>query len=253
MITAIETSGLTVRFGNFTAVGDVSLTVAAGTRHALIGPNGAGKTSLVHALTGAIPASSGTVRIGGEDVTHLSQAARVRHGLARTFQINQLFRGLTVLENVTLAIFERERKTRAFWRLAASDKAVIDEARSHLAFVHLDALADRPVHSLPYGAQRLIEIAIALATKPRVLVLDEPAAGVPAAQSESIFERIHALPRDLTLLFVEHDMGLVFRFAERITVLVGGQIMTEGTPAEISADDRVRQVYLGRRGHHAAA
>lgn len=253
MNAAIETSKLTVRFGNFTAVDDVSLSVQPGARHALIGPNGAGKTSLVHALTGGILPTSGTVRLAGDDITRLSQGARVKRGLARTFQINQLFRGLSVLDNVCLAIFERERKTFAFWRSAHADKAVIEEAREHLAFVHLDKFADHPVHSLPYGSQRLIEIAIALATKPRVLILDEPAAGVPAAQSESIFTRIHALPRDLTLLFVEHDMKLVFRFAERITVLVGGQVLTEGTPAEISADQRVREVYLGRRGHHAAA
>ncbi|MBP0495624.1 ABC transporter ATP-binding protein [Pararoseomonas indoligenes] len=253
MTPAIETAGLTLRYGNFTAVNDVSLRVATGARHALIGPNGAGKTSLVHTLTGNVPATSGTIRLGGEEVTTLPQAARVRRGLTRTFQINQLFRGLTVLENVSLAILERERKTRNFWRSAAADRAVAEEAREHLAFVNLDAYAARPVHALPYGLQRLVELAIALGTKPRVLVLDEPAAGVPAAQSEAIFERIHALPRDLTLLFVEHDMGLVFRFAERITVLVQGAIMTEGTPAEIQADERVREVYLGRRGHHAAA
>ncbi|UFN46864.1 ABC transporter ATP-binding protein [Roseomonas sp. OT10] len=253
MTPAIETDALTLRYGSFTAVDAVSLRVAAGARHALIGPNGAGKTSLVHALTGSVAAGSGRIRIGGEDVTALDQPARVRRGLARTFQINQLFRGLTVLENVALAIFERERKTRVFWRSAAADRAVAEEARAHLDFVHLADHAERPVRSLPYGLQRLVEIAIALATRPRVLVLDEPAAGVPAAQSESIFERIHALPRDLTLLFVEHDMGLVFRFAERITVLVGGRVMTEGSPAEIQADERVREVYLGRRGHHAAA
>lgn len=253
MTPAIETEGLTLRYGNFTAVGEVSLRVAAGARHALIGPNGAGKTSLVHALTGNVPATSGRIRIVGQDVTALPQADRVRRGLARTFQINQLFRGLTVLENVLLAILERERKTRFFWRSVAADRAAAEEAREHLAFAHLEALADRPVHSLPYGSQRLLEIAIALATKPRVLVLDEPAAGVPAAQSESIFERINALPRELTLLFVEHDMGLVFRFAERITVLVSGRIMTEGTPAEIQADERVREVYLGRRRQHGAA
>jgi len=249
----IDTSGLTVRFGSFTAVDNVSLAIAPGARHALIGPNGAGKTSLVHALTGSLLPTSGKVHLAGEDVTRLAQGARVRRGLARTFQINQLFRGLTVLDNVRLAIFERDGKTRAFWRSAAADRVVLEEAREHLAFVQLDKFADHPVHSLPYGSQRLIEIAIALATRPRVLILDEPAAGVPAAQSEAIFKRIHALPRDLTLLFVEHDMKLVFRFAERITVLVGGQLLTEGSPAEISADQRVREVYLGRRRHHAAA
>jgi branched-chain amino acid transport system ATP-binding protein len=164
-----------------------------------------------------------------------------------------LFRGLSALDNVVLAVLERKQLTRVFWRRAARDKATIEEAREHLAFVNLIAHADRPVHELPYGSQRLLEIAVALATKPRILVLDEPAAGVPAAQSEAIFERIHALPRDLTLLFVEHDMNLVFRFAERITVLVEGRIITEGTPAEISGNDRVREVYLGRREAHVPA
>jgi branched-chain amino acid transport system ATP-binding protein len=177
----------------------------------------------------------------------------VRRGLSRTYQINQLFRGLSVLDNVVLAVLERKQLTRVFWRRAAHDNATIEEAREHLAFVNLIAHADRPVHELPYGLQRLLEIAVALAARPRILVLDEPAAGVPAAQSEAIFERIHALPRDLTLLFVEHDMNLVFRFADRITVLVEGRIITEGTPAEISGNERVREVYLGRRGAHVPA
>jgi branched-chain amino acid transport system ATP-binding protein len=251
---ALKADSFTVRFGSFEAVRDVCLELPVGARHAIIGPNGAGKTSLVQALTGSIAQAAGTIALNGEDVTRCSQKERVRHGLARTYQINQLFRGLTVLENVALAIFEREGKTCAFWRSAAADKQVLAEARHHLAFVNLVADAERPVRSLPYGSQRLLEIAIALATKPRVLILDEPAAGVPTTQSEAIFERIHALPSSLTLLFVEHDMNLVFRFAERITVLVGGRILTEGTPAEISADPHVREVYLGRKGYrHAAA
>lgn len=250
---SLKTEGLTVRFGSFEAVSNVSLELPIGARHALIGPNGAGKTSLVQALTGSIVHASGTIALNGRDVTKCSEKERVRRGLARTYQISQLFRGLTVLDNVALAIFEREEKTRAFWRSAAADKHVLAEARHHLSFVNLVTDADRPVHALPYGSQRLLEIAIALATNPRVLVLDEPAAGVPAAQSEAIFERIHALPSNLTLLFVEHDMNLVFRFAERITVLVGGCVLTEGSPAEISNDERVREIYLGRKGHHHAA
>jgi branched-chain amino acid transport system ATP-binding protein len=252
-MTAIETDNLVVRFGNFTAVDGVSLALPAGARHALIGPNGAGKTTFVHALTGSVAPTAGRIRIADRDVTSLHQAARVRLGLARTYQINQLFRGLSVLENVMLAILERDGKTLGLWRKANSDSAVVEEARGHLAFVNLADDAHRPVRALAYGAQRLLEIAIALATRPRVLVLDEPAAGVPAAQSEAIFERINALSRDLTLLFVEHDMNLVFRFAERITVLVAGRVLTQGTPAEISEDRRVREVYLGRRGRHAAA
>ena len=252
MTAVVTTTDLTLRFGAFTAVDRVSLTIAEGGRHAIIGPNGAGKTSFVHALTGAIPATRGTILLGGEDVTRLGQPQRVRRGLARTFQINQLFAGLTVLENVCIPINEREGRSGVFWR-AAGLKSVVDEAMALLDMVQLAAEAKKTVKELPYGMRRLVEIAVALATGPRVLVLDEPAAGVPAVQSEAIFERIHALPRDLTLLFVEHDMNLVFRFAERITVLVAGRVLTEGTPAEISADERVREVYLGRRGHHVPA
>jgi branched-chain amino acid transport system ATP-binding protein len=250
---ALQTRGLTVRFGAFTAVDNVDLTIAPGARHALIGPNGAGKTTLVHALTGSIAPASGTIRIRGDDFTALPERARVRRGLARTYQITQLFPALSARDNVALAIFEREGKTRSFWSSARKDRAVMEEAEQHLAFANLGHAADRPVHLLPYGAQRLMEIAIALATRPRVLLLDEPAGGVPAAHSEAIFERIQALPRDLAIVFVEHDMKLVFRFAERITVLVGGRVLTEGTPAEISGDARVREVYLGRKARHAVA
>jgi branched-chain amino acid transport system ATP-binding protein len=250
---ALQTRGLTVRFGNFTAVDAVDFAVAPGARHALIGPNGAGKTSFTQALTGSYRPAAGQVLMNGQDITALSQPRRVHQGLARTFQINQLFRTQSVLENVALAIFERERKTRAFWRSAVGDRQVMAEAREHLAFVNLVPFDDDPVHRLAYGQQRLVEIAIALAMKPRVLVLDEPAAGVPTTQSAAIFERLDALPRDLTIIFVEHDMNLVFRFAERITVLVGGKVLTEGSPAEISANERVREVYLGRRGHGHAA
>jgi branched-chain amino acid transport system ATP-binding protein len=252
-VTGLATETLTVRFGGFIAVNEVSLAIAPGSRHALIGPNGAGKTTLVHALTGGIRPSSGRVLLGGHDVTEMREYQRVRSGLARTYQINQLFAGLTVAENVALAIIEREHKSMVFWRRAVRDSAVADEVQTHLAFVDLIDHARRPVRELAYGLQRLLEIAIALATRPRVLLLDEPAAGVPAAQSEAIFERLNALPDDLTLLFVEHDMNLVFRFAQRITVLAAGRVLAEGAPAEISANEQVREAYLGRRGHHAAA
>jgi branched-chain amino acid transport system ATP-binding protein len=252
-VPAIETRGLSVRFGNFIALDGVDLTVAAGARHAVIGPNGAGKSTLVHALTGSITPAAGTVHVNGVDFTRLPERKRVNGGLARTYQINQLFDGLSARANVALAIFEREGKARSFWSLAAKDKAAMEEADRHLAFVNLRDAAETPVRSLPYGSQRLLEIAVALATRPRVLLLDEPAAGVPTTQSEAILERIHALPRELTLVFIEHDMKLVFRFAERISVLVGGRILAEGTPAEISADPRVREVYLGQSAHHAAA
>ena len=250
---ALDVENLTLRFNSFVAVNKVSMAVEAGSRRAIIGPNGAGKTSFVHALTGAIAASAGTVRICGADATGLSQAARVHRGLARTFQINQLFAGLTVLENVLIAVTERDGRAGIFWRALATERRAIEEARGLVDLVGLGARAGDPVSALPYGRRRLVEIAIALATRPKVLILDEPAAGVPTTQSEAIFERIAALPRDLTVLFIEHDMNLVFRFAERITVLVAGEVLTEGTPGEISRDERVREVYLGRRGHHAAA
>ena len=250
---ALATRDLSVRFGNFQALNGVSLAIRAGARHALIGPNGAGKTTLVHALTGRIAPSQGSICINGEDVTQISERGRVKKGLARTFQISQLFLGLTALENVLLAVLERDGKANAFWRSVDHDKHSMDEARQHLAFVNLLSVADRQVRTLPYGCQRLIEIAIALATRPHILVLDEPATGVPNAESEAIFERIQALPGDLTFLFIEHDMRLVFRFSDRITVLVGGEVLTDGTPQEIMDDPRVREIYLGRRGHHVAA
>jgi branched-chain amino acid transport system ATP-binding protein len=249
---ALETRGLSVSFGNFTAVDDVTFAVSPGARHALIGPNGAGKTTFAHTLTGRVRPSAGAVLLAGQDVTALPEQQRVRRGLARTFQINQLFRAQTVLENVALAVFERERKTRSFWTSAAGNRRVMDEAREHLAFVNLTPFAEVEIHRLAYGQQRMVEIAIALATKPRVLILDEPAAGVPTTESEAIFERMEALPNDMTIIFVEHDMNLVFRFAQRITVLVSGRVLTEGTPDEIKSDDRVRAVYLGRRADHAA-
>ena len=251
MTAALATSDLSIRFGAFEAVRQVSLAIRPGARHALIGPNGAGKTTLVNALTGSLKPTAGRIMLAGEDATHLSEAQRVHKGLVRTFQINQLFVNLSVLDNVWLAVLERKRRTGIFWRSAKADRAALDEARSCLEFVHLLPLADQLVATLPYGSRRLLEIALAMAARPRVLVLDEPAAGVPAADSEAIFERIHALPDSLTLVFIENDMRLVFRFAERITVLVAGQILTEGTPADIAANPQVREVYLGRRGKHA--
>ena len=253
VVPALQTKGLSVSFGQFTAVDDVNFSVAPGARHALIGPNGAGKTTFAHTLTGRVRPTGGSVLVAGEDVTAMPEQKRVRRGLARTFQINQLFRSQSALENVALAVFERERKTRSFWSSAAGDRRVMDEARAHLAFVNLSKFTDVPVARLAYGQQRMVEIAIALATSPRVLILDEPAAGVPTTESEVIFERMEALPDDMTIIFVEHDMNLVFRFAQRITVLVSGRVLTEGTPNEIRTDERVRAVYLGRRGHHGTA
>ena len=249
MTAALSTAGLSRHFGAFKAVSDVTLAFPQGARHALIGPNGAGKTTLINLLTGALPPTAGEVLLGGERITALSQHARVKRGMTRTFQINTLFAGLTVLESVVLAICERDGAAGVWFRTVAARRAEIDEAQALLRSLHLDAEANTLTRNLPYGKQRLIEIALALATRPRILLLDEPAAGIPAGESTELFAAIAALPKDVTILFIEHDMELVFRFAQRITVLVGGKVLTEGTPEEIAADPRVREVYLGEAQH----
>lgn len=249
MNTTLRTEALSKQWGAFKANSDISLSFAPGARHALIGPNGAGKTTFINLLTGSFAPSSGRVFFGDEDITALPQHKRVKRGMTRTFQINTLFAGLTVLESVMLAISEREGTHFVWYKTVAQQRAAIDEAMMLLATLKLERDADTVTRSLPYGKQRLVEIALALATKPKVLLLDEPAAGIPSAESAELFDVIARLPRDVTILFIEHDMGLVFRFAERITVLVGGRVLTEGTPDEIAADARVREVYLGEAEH----
>jgi branched-chain amino acid transport system ATP-binding protein len=247
----LETRGLSRSFGALQVARGIDFALAPGARHALIGPNGAGKTSFVNLLTGALRPNAGRVLLGGEDVTRLPQAARARRGLARTFQINALFRGLTAVENVCLAIGERSGACDNLWRPAGAPAArpVIDEALSLLESLRLQDDALREVHALPYGRQRLVEIAIALGQRPRVLLLDEPAAGVPSTESHIILEVIERLPADIAVLIIEHDMDLVFRFAREITVLVAGAVLVQGAPAEIAADPRVRAVYLGEEAH----
>jgi branched-chain amino acid transport system ATP-binding protein len=246
---ALRTEGLSKQFGAFKANSDVTLSFPHGARHALIGPNGAGKTTLINLLTGALAPSAGEVFLGDERITGLPQHHRVKRGMTRTFQINTLFAGLTVLESVVLAVCERRGRAHVWHRTVARQRDEADEAAALLAMLRLSADADTLTRNLPYGKQRLVEIALALATKPRILLLDEPAAGIPAGESAELFGVIAALPRDVTVLFIEHDMELVFRFAERITVLVGGKVLTEGTPSEIAADPRVREVYLGEAQH----
>jgi len=243
---ALEIRGLNKNFGALQVTRDISITLERGARRALIGPNGAGKTTLVNLITGALKPSSGQVLIDGQDVTRLSQAARARRGVARTFQINQLFRGLPVLENLALAIGERNGSCNNLWRPAGAKRAVVDEAIDYLEQLALVEDALKPVKELPYGRQRLVEIAIALAQKPRLLLLDEPAAGVPSSESHLILDMIGRLDPGIAILIIEHDMDVVFRFAKRITVLVAGGVLTEGTPDEIVADARVRAVYLGQ-------
>ena len=245
MSSALETQKLCKSFGALTVAENIDLRLAPGARHALIGPNGAGKTTFVNMLTGRIEPSSGRILLGGHEITKVGQAARVRLGLGRTFQITTLFRELPLLDNVALGIAERDGVARRMWKPASRYTEIADEAMQILATLSLAEDARTPVQDLPYGRQRLVEIAIALALKPKVLLLDEPAAGVPREDSGRILEVLAALPGDIAILIIEHDMDLVFRFAQKITVLVQGQVLVEGTPQEIAADARVRSVYLG--------
>ncbi len=249
MTPALRTERLTKSFGALRANAEISLSVPAGARHALIGPNGAGKTTFIDLLTGVLRPSAGEVFLGDERVTHLPQHERVRRGVTRTYQITTLFGGLTVLESVVLAVCERKGLGFRWSRPVARRAEELDEAWALLETLHLERDASSLTRLLPYGRQRLVEIALALATRPRILLLDEPAAGIPASESAGVLEVIARLPGDVTILFIEHDMQLVFRFAERITVLVGGKVLVEGTPAEIAADPRVREVYLGEAEH----
>ncbi len=241
----LETRGLCKSFGALEVAREIDFRLERGARHALIGPNGAGKTTFVNLLTGVLPASRGKVLLEGEDVTTLAQAKRVKRGIARTFQINQLFRGLTVQENVCIAVSERLGVGGAMLRPAGRRADVIEEASRLIGMLKLGEDAGRRIVELPYGRQRLVEIAIALGLDPRVLLLDEPAAGIPSAESHILLDAIATLPKDIAVLIIEHDMDLVFRFAERITVLVSGAIFAEGTPAQIAANLEVRSVYLG--------
>jgi branched-chain amino acid transport system ATP-binding protein len=242
---ALETRGLAKSFGALAVARDIDFRLPAGARHALIGPNGAGKTTFINLVTGRLKPSAGRILIAGEDVTHLAPEARVKRGIGRTFQINALFNGLSVLENVILPIAERRGLAGDMLRLAGSRPALVEEAFALLEKLGIASEARRLVRELPYGRQRLVEIAIALGLEPKVLLLDEPAAGVAAAETGLILDVIESLPRDIALLIIEHDMALVFRLAQRITVLVQGAVLTEGAPAEIAVDPRVREVYLG--------
>jgi branched-chain amino acid transport system ATP-binding protein len=246
----LRTSGLGISFGGFRAVSGVNLQLAPGARQALIGPNGAGKTTLINLLTGVLPPTQGSIHLGERELTALSPDRRVRLGLSRTFQINTLFPSMTPMQSVVAAIAERQGVGGVWWRTLRSHSDLFDEAAALLKRLRLHAVAHTRVSELAYGKQRLLEIAMALAARPRILLLDEPAAGVPEDESSELFDAIAELPADMSILFIEHDMKLVFRFARRISVLVGGQLLTEGSPREIAADPLVRQVYLGR---HAEA
>ncbi len=246
---ALEARGLQKQFGALLATDNVSFALEPGARQALIGPNGAGKTTLINLLTGVIAPTEGQVFLDGRDDTAFSASERVRLGLSRTFQINQLFPHLTPIESLGLAISERNRSGSDFWRVAGTRPAIVAEIEDLLTRFGLEAEMDRPTRQLPYGKQRLLEIALALATRPRVLLLDEPAAGVPEEERQDILAALAALPSDVAILLIEHDMDLVFTFATRISVLVAGRLLTEGDAETIARDERVRAVYLGEDGH----
>jgi ABC-type branched-subunit amino acid transport system ATPase component len=245
----LRTQGLAKNFGALHVTRDVSIALPRGCRHALIGPNGAGKTTLINLITGVLRPDAGRIELDGRDVTGLQAAARVRRGLSRTFQINTLFPELTPIEAVTLAVCERERLSGQFWRSLSAQTGAIDEAYEILSRLRLADVATRPTRTLAYGEQRLLEIALALAGRPKVLLLDEPAAGVPKDESAMLFGVIAALPEDISVLFIEHDMSIVFRFAAEIIVLVGGEVLMQAPPDVIRTDPRVRDVYLGHSSH----
>jgi branched-chain amino acid transport system ATP-binding protein len=241
----LATRGLAKRFGPLVVADAVALTVPAGARYALIGPNGAGKTTLINLVTGLLRPDAGQIFLGPEEITAQAPHERVKRGLARTFQVNTLFPQLTPLEAVTLAVCERRGHAGAWWRGVAGYPEAVAEADAILDALGLGGESERPTRALSYGRQRLLEIALALASRPKVLLLDEPAAGVPRDESGELFGVIAGLSPEMAVLFVEHDMDVVFRFATRIIVMVSGRILLEGSPDQVAADPRVREVYLG--------
>ena len=245
----LATQGLSKSFGALAATRKVDFRLDVGARHSLIGPNGAGKTTFINLLTGVLRPTEGRILLKGEDITAVAEAERVKRGIARTFQINRLFRGLSVLENVYIAVSERMGAATAMFTPAGKRGDVIEESMQVLELLRLQDDAHHRISELPYGRQRLVEIAIALGLKPEVLLLDEPAAGVPSAESHIILNAIDELPQHIGVLIIDHDMDLIFRFAQRITVLVGGAVFAEGTPKEIGANADVRAVYLGQAAH----
>jgi branched-chain amino acid transport system ATP-binding protein len=246
---ALSTRGLDKSFGSLVVASDIALDLPLGERYALIGPNGAGKTTLINLITGMLKPDKGQIFLGESEITTLAPNERVKCGLVRTFQINTLFPHLSALEAVTLAVCERRGYAGSWWRKLPAYADAVEEAYAILQSLRLAASCYRPTYELAYGQQRLLEIALALATKPKVLLLDEPAAGVPQQESAELFSVIANLSQEIAVLFIEHDMNVVFRFAHRIIVMVGGRILLQGTPKEIAADARVREVYLGGARH----
>jgi branched-chain amino acid transport system ATP-binding protein len=241
----LQTIGLQKRFGGILAAQNVNLSVEKGARHALIGPNGAGKTTVINLLTGMLRPTAGQIMLEGRDITDVLPHQRVRLGMARTFQINQLFLDLTPLESIGLVISERLGTGADWWRLVGTKSAVTAEIVEIVERFRLTDVMHERTSILPYGKQRLLEIALAFACRPHLLLLDEPAAGVPEAERHELLATIEALPKEVTVLLIEHDMDLVFSFADRISVLVNGALFVDGAPEEVAHDPRVKAVYLG--------
>jgi branched-chain amino acid transport system ATP-binding protein len=241
----LQTQGLLKKFGGITATQDVNLSIAQGARHALIGPNGAGKTTLINLMTGVLQPTAGRIILLGEDITQLPPHARVHKGLVRTFQINQLFASMTPLETLAMVVSQQQGLGRRWWQPLGANRKVVARCEELLTLFRLTEVMNQRTEVLAYGKRRLLEMAIALACEPRVLLLDEPVAGVPAGEREELLHTVSALPADVSVLLIEHDMDLVFDFATRITVLVNGAVLTEGTPQEIANDPQVKSVYLG--------
>ena len=242
----LSCTGLVKKFGGITATDNVSLNLHKGARHALIGPNGAGKTTLINLLTGVLEPTSGSIQLLGQDISHLAPHLRVRRGMVRTFQINQLFDALSPLQTLALTVSQTSGLGTSVWASLGTSKKVADRCEALLEQFHLTEVMNQPTRVLPYGKRRLLEIAIALACEPRVLLLDEPVAGVPAGEREELLQTVAALPADVSVLLIEHDMDLVFSFATRMTVLVNGAVLTEGDPDQIANDPQVKAVYLGQ-------
>lgn len=241
----LSCQGLVKRFGGITATDNVTMEVTKGARHALIGPNGAGKTTLINLLTGVLEPTAGSISLLGEDISAMPPHQRVRRGMVRTFQINQLFSSMTPLESLSLVIAQQQGMGGQWWQPLGASASVAKQALQLLDQFQLNDVMQQRTEHLAYGKRRLLEIAIALACKPRVLLLDEPVAGVPAGEREELLQTVAALPEDVSVLLIEHDMDLVFEFAKRITVMVNGAVLTEGTPQEIANDPQVKAVYLG--------
>ncbi len=243
--TVLAAQGLVKRFGGITATNNVTLNLKQGARHALIGPNGAGKTTLINLLTGVLEPTEGSIMLEGQDITRLAPHQRVQRGMVRTFQINQLFDTLTPLETLALTVSQQQGLGSKWWQPLGERRAVTERCEQLLEQFHLISVMADETRVLAYGKRRLLEIAIALACEPRVLLLDEPVAGVPAGEREELLQTVAALPADVSVLLIEHDMDLVFSFANRMTVLVNGTVLTEGDPDTIANDAQVKAVYLG--------